>query len=152
MYLLKVSKSKNYSTRLFGLYKSPEKHLMLQKTCRQFAETELKPNAAQLDREHKFSAGQIKKLGKLGLLSIGVSKKYGGAGQDSLALAVAVEEISRGCAATGTIVSIYNCLYANFLNKCGTTDENKDCPMSPFCYDTALPYKNRSNIALSSYP
>lgn len=48
----------NKSARRFSVNLS-EEHLMIQKTCRDFAEAELKPVAAQLDREHKFPAEQV---------------------------------------------------------------------------------------------
>lgn len=55
----------------------PETHQMLQKTCRDFADNELKPNAAKIDREHAFPKEQFQKLGDLGLLSIIVPESLG---------------------------------------------------------------------------
>lgn len=69
---------------------------MLQKTCRDFAEGELKPIAAKIDREHLYPAEQIKKMGELGLMAVAVPEKYNGTGLDYLAYAIAMEEISRG--------------------------------------------------------
>lgn len=66
---------------------------------------------------------KVKKLGKMGLLSVNVSKDYGGAGLDTLALALTVEEISKGCGGTGAIVSIHNCLYANLIDRCGNHEQ-----------------------------
>ncbi|KDR07800.1 short-chain specific acyl-CoA dehydrogenase, mitochondrial-like [Zootermopsis nevadensis] len=109
--------------RTFSLVSLPETHKMLQKTCRDFAEGELKPIAAKLDREHLFPEEQIKKLGQLGLMGINVSEEYGGPALDSLALSVAVEEIARGCGGTGTIVSVHNTLYANVLDQLGTKEQ-----------------------------
>lgn len=74
-------------------------------------------------------------MGELGLLAINVSEKWGGSNQDSLALAVAVEEIARGCGGTGTIVSVHNCLYVNLLNRCGT-DQQKEQFLKPFTKGT----------------
>lgn len=54
---------------------------------------------------------------------MGTHPEYDGMGLDSLAIAIAVEELSRGCASTGAIVSIHNCLFANLINRCGTTDQ-----------------------------
>jgi len=102
----------------------PEVHLKLKNLCREFSEAELQPVAASLDRQQMFPTKQIKKLANLGIMGIMVDKKYGGSGVDSLALSVAVEEISRGCGGTGTIVSIHNALYAGLVNKIGT-DEQK---------------------------
>ncbi|KAF4789985.1 Short-chain specific acyl-CoA dehydrogenase, mitochondrial [Turdus rufiventris] len=81
---------------------------MLRQTVRDFAEKELMPLAAQLDKEHRFPAEQVKKMGGLGLLAMDVPEKYKGAGLDYLAYSIAVEEISRGCASTGVIVSVNN--------------------------------------------
>nr|XP_023017723.1 short-chain specific acyl-CoA dehydrogenase, mitochondrial-like [Leptinotarsa decemlineata] len=133
--ILRITGVSKGFARHFSLHKLPEDHLMLQKTCRDFAEVELKPIAAELDREHKFPAEQIKKMGELGLLAVNVSEKYGGVGQDTLALAVAVEEIARGCGGTGTIVSVHNCLYVNLLDRCGT-DEQKETFLRPFTSGT----------------
>lgn len=74
----------------------PETHQMLQKTCRDFAEGELKPIAAKIDREHLYPMEQIKKMGELGLMAVSVSEEFGGTGLDYLAYAIAMEEISRG--------------------------------------------------------
>lgn len=54
-----------------------------------------------------------------------VAEEYGGLGLDYLSLAVAVEEISRGCASTGMIVSIHNFLYANLVNEKGTPEQKE---------------------------
>lgn len=89
----------------------PDTHQMLQKTCRNFADNELKPNAARCDREHLYPREQIKKMGELGLMSIAIPEKYGGTGLDYLAYAIAMEEISRGCASAGVIMSVNNTLY-----------------------------------------
>lgn len=69
---------------------------MLQKTCRDFAEGELKPIAVKTDREHLYPEEQIKKMGELGLMSVAIPEKYGGTGLDYLAYAIATEEVSRG--------------------------------------------------------
>lgn len=73
-----------------------ETHQMLQKTCRDFAEGELKPVAAKHDKEHLYPKEQIRKMGELGLMAISVPEEYGGTGLDYLAYAIALEEISRG--------------------------------------------------------
>lgn len=73
-----------------------ETHQMLQKTCRDFAEGELKPVAAKTDREHLYPKDQIRKMGELGLMAIATPEEYGGTGLDYLAYAIAMEEISRG--------------------------------------------------------
>ncbi|GAB0091531.1 hypothetical protein DMENIID0001_063850 [Sergentomyia squamirostris] len=98
----------------------PESHQMLHKTCRDFADVELKPNAAKFDKEHLFPAEQIRQMGKIGLMSVCVPQKYDGAGLDCLAYAVALEEISRGCASCGGIMSLQNSLYFGSLLMSGS--------------------------------
>lgn len=72
-----------------------EQHEMLRKTCRDFAEGELKPNAAKWDKEHLFPEKQVRQMGELGLMAITVPENKGGTGLDYLAYAIAMEEISR---------------------------------------------------------
>lgn len=103
----------------------------LQELCRKFANEELKPVAAELDRECKFPKIQVQKLGDIGLMGIGVDSEFGGANMNTLALSIAVEELSRGCGSTGAIVSIHNCLYTNLLNRLGS-DEQKNKFLTPF--------------------
>jgi len=109
----------------------PETHEMLRKTCRDFAEGELKPNAAKFDKEHLYPHEQILQMGQLGLMGINVPEAYGGAGLDYLAYAVAVEEISRGCASAGVIMSAHNSLYLGPILKYGS-EEQKMKWVAPF--------------------
>uniref|UniRef100_A0A182SZM4 Short-chain specific acyl-CoA dehydrogenase, mitochondrial n=1 Tax=Anopheles maculatus TaxID=74869 RepID=A0A182SZM4_9DIPT len=58
-------------------------------------------------------------------MRVTVSPKYGGTGLDMLSLSLVVEELSRGCGSTGSIVSIHNCLYANLLHRLGTDEQQE---------------------------
>lgn len=89
----------------------PETHQMLKDTCRQFAEAELWPIAGEIDKTQVFPSKQIKAMGDLGLMGIDIPEELGGSGLDALAYAVAMEEISRGCASCGVIMSAHNSLY-----------------------------------------
>ncbi|XP_071037387.1 short-chain specific acyl-CoA dehydrogenase, mitochondrial isoform X4 [Parasteatoda tepidariorum] len=106
-------------------YLLSDTHKMLQKTSREFAEKELQPVAAMIDEKKIFPKDQIKKLGELGMLAISTPEKYGGAGLDYLAYAIAMEEVSRGCASCGVIMSVNNSLYLGGLLKFGTEDQIK---------------------------
>ncbi|KAF5929223.1 hypothetical protein HPG69_019244 [Diceros bicornis minor] len=120
--------------RLHTVYQSvdlPETHQMLRQTCRDFAEKELVPIAAQVDREHLFPAAQVKKMGELGLLAMDVPEELSGAGLDYLAYAIAVEEISRGCASTGVIMSVNNSLYLGPILKFGSKEQKQQW-VTPF--------------------
>ncbi|XP_055550197.1 short-chain specific acyl-CoA dehydrogenase, mitochondrial-like [Wyeomyia smithii] len=103
----------------------PETHQILQKTCRNFADSQLFPIAAKIDREHYYPAKELAKLGNLGLMSIVLSEKYGGSGLDYLAYAIAMEEISRGSASVGVTMSIHNSLYLGVLEKYGTEEQKQ---------------------------
>lgn len=104
---------------------------MLHKTCRDFAESELKPLAAKFDREHLYPKEQIRKMGELGLMAIVVPEKLGGAGLDYLAYAIAMEEVSRGCASAGVIMSVHNSLFLGPILKYGT-EKQKESFVYPF--------------------
>ncbi|CAG9814981.1 unnamed protein product [Phaedon cochleariae] len=108
-----------------------ETHQMLQKTCRDFAEGELKPIAAKTDKEHLYPKKQIKTMGELGLMAVSVPEEFGGTGLDYLAYAIAVEEISRGCASAGVIMSVNNSLYLGPILHWGT-QEQKEKFITPF--------------------
>ena len=84
-----------------------KQHLMLRNMYRQFAETEVKPLAEEVDEEERFPVETVEKLGKLGFLGIPFPKQYGGAGADALAYVMAVEELSKVCGTTGVIVSAH---------------------------------------------
>ncbi len=73
----------------------PEEHEALRATVRDFAEREIAPVAAELDRTKAFPYEIVGKLGELGLMGIPFPEEYGGAGADSLAYALAVEELAR---------------------------------------------------------
>lgn len=108
-----------------------ETHQMLQKTCRDFANAELIPNAAKCDREHLYPEQQIRKMGELGLMAVAVPEELGGTGLDYLAYAIAMEEISRGCASAGVIMSVNNSLYLGPIQGFGN-DAQKEKFIRPY--------------------
>ncbi len=73
----------------------PEEHEALRETVRDFAEREIAPVAGELDRTKSFPYEIVAKLGELGWMGIPFPEAYGGAGADTLAYAVAVEELAR---------------------------------------------------------
>ena len=70
-------------------------HELLRRTVRDFAEGEVAPMAEELDREKRFPIEIVRKLGKLGFMGIPFPEEVGGAGGDTLAYALAVEELTR---------------------------------------------------------
>jgi short-chain 2-methylacyl-CoA dehydrogenase len=73
---------------------SPE-HELIRRTVREFAEGEVAPVAEELDRTKSFPYEIVEKLGKLNLMGIPFPEEYGGAGGDTLAYSLAVEELTR---------------------------------------------------------
>jgi short/branched chain acyl-CoA dehydrogenase len=72
-----------------------DEHRLIQRTVRDFATQEVAPVAEELDREKRFPYEIVAKLGDLGLMGIPFPQEYGGGGGDSLAYALAVEELTR---------------------------------------------------------
>jgi butyryl-CoA dehydrogenase len=102
-----------------------ETQAALYDTCRQFADKELTPNARRWDEEHHFPKEAVEKLAALGLMGVAIPEEDGGAGMDTLSYALAMEEISRGCASTGVIMSVNNSLFCDPIHKNGTPAQKK---------------------------
>ena len=108
-----------------------EEQRQVRDLCREFADRELKPNARKWDEHHQFPAEAVKKLAEMGLLAVAIPSEWGGAGMDNVCYALAMEEISRGCAGTGVIMSVNNSLYCDPVMKFGS-DEQKKQFLAPY--------------------
>lgn len=114
-----------------------ETHEEIRKLARAFADNELKPVAAALDREHRYPAEQVKKLAELGLMGVAVPESEGGSGLDNLAYAIAMEEVSRGCASTGVVMSVNNSLYCDPVMRFANA-EQKQLWLAPYANGSRL--------------
>jgi butyryl-CoA dehydrogenase len=103
----------------------------IQRMCREFASRELTPNARKWDETHQWPTDAVKKLAELSLLGVAVPEQYGGAGLDNVCYALAMEEISRGCASTGVIMSVNNSLYCDPVMKFGNEEQKAEF-LTPF--------------------
>ena len=83
---------------------------LIRDAVREFAEAEVAPIAAELDRDHRFPHELLPKLAEMNLMGMTFPEKEGGAGADYVSYVIAVEEISRVCASTGIIMSSHNSL------------------------------------------
>lgn len=81
---------------------------MVRDMAREFARAELAPRAAQFDRDGWIDDAVVRHMGELGLLGMVVPEEKGGSFSDYSAYALAVEEISAGCGATGALMSVHN--------------------------------------------
>ncbi len=103
-----------------------EEHEMLRKMVRDFAEKEIKPHSAELDRTARFPKELFYRSAELGLTGITYDEKYGGAGMDNLAYAIAIEEISRVDGSMGVILSVNNSLSCDPVNDFGTEAQKEE--------------------------
>ena len=133
-----------------------EEQRLLQKTVREFAESEVKPLAKELDETGRFPRDTFKKAADLGLTGIACPEAEGGAGFDHVAYSIVIEEISRCCASTGVILSVQNSLYCDPVHRFGT-DEQKRKFLVPFargekigCYALTEPQAGSNAAALQT--
>jgi alkylation response protein AidB-like acyl-CoA dehydrogenase len=79
----------------------------LQKMVRELAQKEIAPKAAEYDRTEKFPWENIAKMANLGIMGVPIPEKFGGAELDTVSYMLAIEEISKACAATGAILAVH---------------------------------------------
>ena len=106
----------------FHLSKEQE---MLRKMYRDFAQNEVKPLAEEVDEQERFPEETVRKMAKLGMMGIYFPKEYGGAGADTLAYAMCVEELAKVCGTTAVIVSAHTSLCCAPIYENGTEEQKK---------------------------
>jgi butyryl-CoA dehydrogenase len=133
-----------------------EEQQLLQKSVREFAESEVKPHAKELDETGRFPRDLFKKAAELGLTGVALPDSEGGAGFDHIAYSIVIEEVSRCCASTGVILSVQNSLYCDPVHRYGT-DEQKKRLLIPFargekigCYALTEPQAGSNAAALQT--
>ena len=92
----------------------------LRDAVRDFAQTEIAPRAAAIDKNDQFPMDLWPKMGALGVLGITVGEEYGGAGMGYLAHMIAMEEISRASASVGLSYGAHSNLCVNQIKRNGT--------------------------------
>ena len=96
---------------------------MLRETVHAFAQAEIAPLAAQIDRDNQFPMPLWQRMGELGLLGITVDEDYGGSAMGYLAHAVAMEEISRASASVGLSYGAHSNLCVNQIHRMGSAEQ-----------------------------
>ncbi len=133
-----------------------EEQQLLQKTVREFAESEVRPRARELDETGRFPRDLFAKAAELGLTGVALPESEGGAGFDHIAYSIVIEEVSRCCASTGVILSVQNSLYCDPIHRYGTP-EQKQKFLLPFargekvgCYALTEPQAGSNAAALQT--
>src|SRR5260370_40585607 len=96
-----------------------DQHL-IQNTVRQFMDAEVRPTIRSRDREEKFAAAELRKLGELGCCGMLVPESWGGAGADTISYVLMLEEVARVDAAMAVALSVTNSLAAFPIARYGT--------------------------------
>jgi alkylation response protein AidB-like acyl-CoA dehydrogenase len=107
------------------LFPFTQEHEMIRQAARDFAQNEIAPIAAEFDETGDFPSDTIKKMGEMGFMGIEVPEEYSGAGMDTLAYVLALEEICKADASHGTIMSVNNSLYAHGILVYGTEAQKR---------------------------
>jgi alkylation response protein AidB-like acyl-CoA dehydrogenase len=103
-----------------SLFPLTDEHEMIRQAARDFARKEIAPIAAEFDESGEFPLQTIRKMGAMGFMGIEIPEELGGAGMDTLAYVLALEEICKVDASHGTIMSVNNSLFCNGILKFGT--------------------------------
>ena len=104
----------------------PDDHELLRRTVRDFAENEVAPVAEELDRTKAFPYAIVRQLGDLGLMGIPFPEEYGGGGGDSLAYALAVEELTRVDSSVAITLCAHTSLGTQPIYLFGTEEQKRE--------------------------
>jgi short-chain 2-methylacyl-CoA dehydrogenase len=101
-------------------------HRLIQETVREFARREIAPVAEALDREKRFPYEIVGQLGELGLMGIPFPEEYGGAGGDTLAYTLAVEELARVDSSVAITMCAHTSLGTQPIHLFGTEKQRRE--------------------------
>jgi alkylation response protein AidB-like acyl-CoA dehydrogenase len=100
-------------------------HQLLRTTIRDFMESEVAPVIDEHERERRFPIDVVRRLGEMGWLGIPIPEEEGGAGMDTLAYAIAIEEIGRVWGSLGLIVAAHTSLGCGPIHLAGTPEQKE---------------------------
>jgi alkylation response protein AidB-like acyl-CoA dehydrogenase len=106
-------------------FELPESHRALKASLKDFCERRVKPYAREWDKDEKFPMEVVRELGQLGVMGMLVTEEFGGAAMDSLAVAVAVEEIARYDGSLALTVASHNGLGTSHLRVFGNDAQRR---------------------------
>lgn len=133
-----------------------EEQQMLQRSVREFAEAEVKPQAKELDETGRFPREIFKKAAGMGLTGVAIPEGEGGAGMEHVSYSIVIEEIARVCASTAVILSVQNSLYCAPVHRFGNMEQKRKF-LLPFargekigCYALTEPQAGSNAAALAT--
>jgi alkylation response protein AidB-like acyl-CoA dehydrogenase len=107
-------------------YQVDEKHELIRKAVREFAETVIKPVAGELEEKEEFSVQLTHQMGHVGLFGMVIPEKYGGQGLDHISYIIAVEEIARVDGSQAATVAACNSLGINPIYYFGSEEQRRE--------------------------
>ena len=110
---------------------------MIQATVREFADSQIRPIAGEIDREARFPHETVKRMGELGLMGMVIPERWGGSGAGAVAYIIALEEIARACASHAVVMSVNNSLFGEPIYRYGT-DAQRERFLKPVASGHAL--------------
>jgi butyryl-CoA dehydrogenase len=99
--------------------------ILIRNTVRQFMETEMRPILRDYERDEKFPADEIRRLGELGCCGMLVPEEWGGAGTDTVSYSLMLEEVARVDASTAVALSVTNSVVCMPILRAGTDAQKK---------------------------
>jgi len=106
-------------------YDLSDEHRLFRDTVREFAEGEIAPIAAELDRDGRFPLELVSRAAELGLMGIPIPAEWEGAGADTLAYAIAIEELARVDQSFAITVAAHTSLGTQPINLFGTQEQKE---------------------------
>lgn len=102
-----------------------EKHEMIRSSVREFAESEIRPVAGELEEKEEFSVELTQKMGDIGLLGMVVSEEYGGQGLDYISYIIAMEEVARVDGSQAAVLAAGNSLGISPIDEFGSEAQKR---------------------------
>src|SRR5258705_14014820 len=102
-----------------------EEHLQVREMARRFSDEVVAPRARDLDETEEFPHDIVKQMGELGFMGLPYPETYGGAGLDTLAYVIAVEEIARACGSTAITLAAHVSLGCGPVAAFGNEDQKR---------------------------
>lgn len=101
-----------------------ENQQMIQAMAREFAEKELAPIAAEMDKNERMEPAVLEKLAEMGFMGLGVPEEYGGAGFGMMEKSIMVTELAKKCASTAEVMAVHSMAITGII-KYGTPEQKE---------------------------